>query len=88
MGQRIVTGTFTAAAQASAEVSCGACAIDVTMAGTATVDLQWKVDDVNWRTIESYTASTQKTFEPRVNVAMRLYCSAHTDDVDYAIRTV
>lgn len=56
----------------------------LTFAGTATVNLQWQVDGTNWRTIESYTSSTQKVFEA-ARVPLRLNCSAHTNDVTYAM---
>jgi hypothetical protein len=51
------------------------------------VNLQWQVDGTNWRTIEAYTASTQKVFESNVSVPIRLNCSAHTNNVAYAIVT-
>jgi hypothetical protein len=86
MASRRVTGTFSGTGNSDA-VSCSKAIIDLTFAGTATVNLQWLLDGTNWRTIESYTASTQKVFDSGVNVPIRLNCSAHTNNVTYAITT-
>lgn len=82
----VLSSTFTTTGSSS-EVSCSRAAIDLTFAGTATVNVQWKVDETNWRTIDSYTASDQIMFDAGVNVPIRLNCSAHTDNVSYSIRT-
>ena len=60
--------------------------IDMTFAGTATVNVQWAVDGTNFRTVESYTASDQVTIESN-GVPVRLNCSAHTNNVTYAMQT-
>ena len=86
MASVIVSGTF-AATGSSDVVSCHTAVIDLTFAGTATVNVQWQVDGTNWRTIEAKTASSQIVFEPGVHVPLRLNCSAHTNDVTYSIRT-
>ena len=81
----ITSGTFTTTTQ-SPEVSCSKCAIDLTFVGVGGVDVQWKVDGVNWRTIESYTASGQYVYDG-VGVSFRLDCTDATADVAWAIRT-
>jgi hypothetical protein len=86
MASRLVTGTFSGTGNSDG-ISCGKAIIDLTFAGTATVNLQWQLDGVNWRTVETYTTSTQKVFDAEVNVPIRLNCSAHTNNVTYAIRT-
>jgi len=86
MASRRVTGTFSGTGNSS-EISCSNAIIDLTFAGTATVNLQWAVDGTNFRTVETYTSSTQKVFESNVNVPIRLNCSAHTNNVTYAITT-
>ena len=86
MASVLLNGTF-AATGSTAEVSCHKAIIDLTFAGTATVNVQWCVDGTNFRTIDAYTASDQIVFEPGVHVPLRLNCSAHTDNVTYSIRT-
>lgn len=80
-----VTGTFSGTGSSNS-LTASRAAIHLTFAGTATVNLQWQLDGVNWRTIGSYTATTSDglLYEgPRV--PLRLNCSAHTDDVEYEI---
>lgn len=78
-----VTGTFSGTGN-SGEVRSKQCAFDLTFAGTATVNIQWQLDGTNWRTLESLTATDQYVYDgPRV--PLRLNCSAHTDNVVYAI---
>lgn len=78
-----VTGTFSGTGD-SGEVRSKQCAFDLTFAGTATVNIQWQLDGTNWRTLESLTATGQYVYDgPRV--PLRLNCSAHTDNVVYAI---
>jgi hypothetical protein len=86
MASVIVSGTF-AATGSSDVVSCHTAVIDLTFAGTATVNIQWAPDGSTFRTIEAKTASSQVVFEPGVHVPLRLNCSAHTNNVTYTIRT-
>jgi hypothetical protein len=86
MASVIISGTF-AATGSSDVVSCHTAVIDLTFAGTATVNIQWAVDGSTFRTIQSVTASTQYVFEPGVHVPLRLNCSSHTNNVTYCIRT-
>lgn len=79
----LVSGTFSGTGNSN-PITARIVNIDMTFAGTATVNLQWKVDGTNWRTVESYTASDQIVFEA-ARVPMRLNCSAHTNDVTYAM---
>ncbi len=80
----IVTGTFSGTGNSDAVVS-GKVYIDMTFAGTATINVQWLLDGTNWRTIDSYTASDQIVVEAG-GIPVRLNCSAYTNDVTYAIR--
>jgi hypothetical protein len=80
----IETGTFSGTGN-SVGVVGGKLYIDMTFAGTATVNVQWQLDGTNWRTIDSYTASAQIVVESG-GIPTRLNCSAHTDNVTYAIR--
>lgn len=80
----IVTGTFTGTGQSNA-VASGKVYIDMTFAGTATVDVQWQLDGTNWRSISSYTASAQIVVETG-GIPCRLNCTAFTNNVTYAIR--
>lgn len=85
MAQPLVSGTFSGTGNSS-QVSVTRAIIDLTFSGTATVNLQWCVDGANFRTVETYSASDQIVFDAGVNVPIRLNCSAHTDNVAYAIR--
>jgi hypothetical protein len=86
MASIVASGTFAGTGNTAA-YSCHTAVIDLTFAGTATVAVQWQVDGTNWRTIDSYTGSDQIVFEPGVHVPLRLSCTAHTNDVSWAIRT-
>lgn len=83
----VVTGTFSGTGS-STVVECYSAVIDLTFAGTATVNIQWSVDGTNYRTIEAITESTQYVFESAtgIPVNLRLNCSAHTNDVTYAVK--
>lgn len=82
-----VTGTFEGTGNSTA-VECVSALVDLTFAGTATVNFQWSVDGTNYRTYTAYTATAQFTFESPggIPVLIRLNCSAHTNDVTYAIK--
>lgn len=80
----LISGTFTGTGS-SAEITASKVFLDLTFGGTATVNVQWRVDDTNWRTIESFTASAQKIVEAGGR-PVRLNCSAHTNNVSYAMR--
>lgn len=82
----VVTGTFSATGNSDAIVA-GKVMVDMTFSGTATVAIQWQVDGTNWRTIESVTASAQKIVEAG-GVPVRLSCTAYTNSVAYALRSV
>lgn len=78
-----VTGTFSGTGNSAALVS-SSIAIDMTFAGGATVNVQWRLDGTNWTTVESFTASDKKVYDgPRT--AYRLNCSAHTNNVTYVM---
>lgn len=80
----IVTGTFAATGN-SVGVVGKEIRIDLTFAGAATVNVQWQVNGTDWRTVETYTATDQIVFDAG-GVPVRLNCSAHTDNVTYAMR--
>lgn len=80
----IITGTFTGTGNSPA-VASGKVYIDLTFAGTATVNVQWLLDGTNWRTMSAKTASEQLIVESG-GIPVRLNCSAYTNNVDYAIR--
>jgi hypothetical protein len=82
-----VTGTFSGTGNSesiAAGRAGGIIAIDATFAGTATVNVQWLVDGTNWRTIEVFTGSFQKVYDTGF-IPVRLNCSAHTNNVTYAL---
>lgn len=79
----VVSGTFSGTGN-SAPIVGGEVRIDMTFAGTATVNVQWLLDGVNWRTIDSYTASAQIVVDAG-GIPVRLNCSAHTNNVDFAL---
>lgn len=83
---RLIVGTFTGTGQSSTMVA-GDIAIDLTFAGTATVAVQWQVDGTNWRTVNTYTSSNQLLFSSN-GTPVRLNCTAHTNNVSYAMRAV
>lgn len=89
MSSNVYSGTIagTGVPATLPELTVNKCIIDLDFAGTATVELQWKVDGVNWKTYASYTADAHIIFEPNVAVPIRLNCTAYTNDVDWAIRT-
>lgn len=80
----LITGTFSGTGNSAAIVGRHV-AFDLTFAGTATVNIQWLVDGTNWRTYASKTATYQGVIEFH-GIPVRLNCSAHTDNVTYAMR--
>lgn len=84
---QIVSGTFSGTGNSQPIVGKEV-RIDLTFAGTATVNVQWLVDQSNWRTITdgTYTASEQLVVDAG-GIPVRLNCSAHTNNVTYAMRT-
>lgn len=81
-----VTGTFSGTGQSSILIAQSA-ALDMTFAGTATVNLERQIDGTNWRVIETYTASVHLNIYPQ-GFPTRLNCTAHTNDVVYAMAEV
>lgn len=82
---QIVSGTFSGTGNSQPIVGKEV-RIDLTFAGTATVNVQWLVDQTNWRTVDTYTASEQFVIDAG-GIPVRLNCSAHTNNVTYAMRT-
>lgn len=88
MAERFASGTFTATGE-SALVKphktdiTDLCVVSVTHGGTATVNLEARVDGANWRVVKSYTASATEGYRIVGGETLRLNCTAHNDDVDY-----
>lgn len=86
----IVSGTFTGTGQSSAIVGRK---INVAMnfAGTASVDIERRMPDGDWIKIPGdgtgITADSDQVLEYPANVAIRLNCTAYTNDVEYALLT-
>lgn len=82
-----VTGTFSGTGSSS--VCTGRC-IDIVMnfAGTASVDVERQMPDGDWIKLETgITADYNGVAEFPANTAVRLTCTAHTDAVEYGLRT-
>lgn len=78
-----ISGTFTTTG-ASPVIVGGKVYVDLTFAGTASVQVQWKVDGSNFRTISTKTTSEQFVVDTG-GLPFRLNCSAHTNDVEYSM---
>lgn len=81
-----VTGTFSGTGASSAVLDD---AIDVMLrfVGTASVDVEVEMPSGNWIKIETgITADYHKVFESAAAQNLRVNCTAHTDDVEYAIK--
>jgi hypothetical protein len=81
----VISGTFTAASQASEALGAEEITIQLDFAGTATVDIESQLPDGTWFTVESKTADYHGVFEQGGAVPVRVKCTAHTDDVKYAL---
>lgn len=78
------SGTFSDTGN-SAEVTVqGKALITMNFAGTATVNVQIKDSAGSFFTLESWTESDAKVFDA-AGAVIRLNCSAHTDNVVYAV---
>lgn len=77
-------GTFSGTGQSDA-IRCTRADVSLDFAGTATVEVQRARDGTSFKTIESHTADTEKTYEAGSVQWIRLNCSAHTDNVTYSI---
>lgn len=83
----IVQGTFTATGQSTPIVGRK---IDIALdfAGTASIDIERQMHDGDWIKIESdIAADYNEVAELPANVALRLNCTAHTNNVDYVMQT-
>lgn len=83
----IVKGTFTGTGQSTPIVGCK---IDIALdfAGTASIDIERQMPDGDWIKIESdIAADYNEVAELPANTALRLNCTAHTNDVDYVMQT-
>jgi hypothetical protein len=81
-----VSGTFSDTGQSSVIVGRK---IDVAMdfAGTATVTVERQMPNGSWITHASKTADYSDTLSFAANTAVRLNCTAHTDNVVYLLAT-
>lgn len=83
----IVTGTFAATGQ-SAVIFGRQVDIAMNFAGTASVDVERRMPDESWIKIETgVTADYNRIVEYPAPVALRLNCTAHTNDVVYVLQT-
>lgn len=80
----IVSGTISATGT-TPEVSGGQVAIDLTLSA-GSVDVEWCVDGINWRPIETFTASAQRVYDA-LGVPIRLNCTNYSAPINYAMRT-
>lgn len=81
-----VTGTFSGTGQSSQVIGR---AIDIRMdfAGTASVDVEVKMPSGAWIKAETaITADYCKVAEFAAPSAVRLNCTAHTDNVEYSLK--
>lgn len=87
MTMATVSGTFSATGQSTAIVGR---VIDVAMdfAGTASVDVERQMPSGAWIKIETaITADYSKVAEFPGSIALRLNCTAHTNNVEYVMQT-
>lgn len=83
----IVTSTFTTTGQSSV-IDGRKISIRMNFAGTASVDVEERMPDGDWIKIETgITADYRKVFESPDVSALRLNCTAHTDNVEYGLAT-
>lgn len=81
----VVSGTFTAASQASEAVGADLITIQLDFAGTASVDIESQLPDGAWVVVDTKTADYHGVFEQGGAVPVRVKCTAHTNDVKYAL---
>lgn len=82
-----VAGTFTGTTQSSVIVG-RKISLRMNFTGTATVDVEERMPDGDWIKIETgITADYRKVFESPDNSALRLNCTAYTNDVEYVMAT-
>lgn len=82
-----VSGTFSGTGQSSVIVGRN---IDVAMnfAGTASVDIERRMPDGDWiKHGSSITTDSSTLVTFAANTAIRLNCTAHTNDVEYVLQT-
>lgn len=85
-----VTGTFSGTGSSSS-ISSSRVAVHAEFVGTATVSLQWQLNGTDWW-IMTDSSGTALTFTgsfsaivDAIPVPIRLNCSAHTNNVAYAL---
>jgi hypothetical protein len=81
-----ITGTFSGTGQSAV---CYGKTIDIAMnfAGTASVDVERRMPDGDWIKIETgITADYNEVAEYPSPVALRLNCTAYTNDVEYVMQ--
>lgn len=78
-------GTFSGTGQ-SAVVNGSHMDILMDFAGTASVDVEVQMPSGAWVKVETgITADYHKVFDPASTLNVRLNCTAHTNNVEYAI---
>lgn len=87
----VVSGTFTGTGQ-SAENVGREFVIAMNFAGAASVDIEMRAPDNNWIKLPNegtaITADTALVAEFPVAVALRLNCTAYTDNVAYSLSSI
>jgi len=82
-----VDGTFSGTGQ-SAVVAATKIKIRMDFAGTASVDIEERGHDGNWVKAETgITADYVDVYDSPTLVALRLNCTAHTNNVVYSLET-
>ncbi len=85
MAEAPVSSSFTGTGT-STVVTCRNASISLVFAGTATVQLQRSFDGgTTWKDVVTKTATEDFEYSGEAIVKIRLNCTAHTDDVTYAI---
>jgi hypothetical protein len=82
-----ITGTFSATGQSTPIVGRK---VNVAMnfAGTASVDIERQMPDGDWIKVDTaITADSDQVLDYPANVAIRLNCTAYTNDVEYVMMT-
>lgn len=87
--ERNVSGSFTATGQSNGLKTGGKTLVCLNFAGTASIDLECRPEGTEtWFKVKTYVADiVELAGEENLRniIEYRLNCTAHTDDVDYAL---
>lgn len=82
-----VSGTMNAV-EVSEEIVGRVISIKMNFAGTASVDIEERMPDGDWIKVETaITADARRVFDSPSVSAIRLNCTAYTNDVEYVMAT-